>query len=88
MKTRSIQGGFFQIIILIIILLVLLGYFGINIEEIVASPVARANLHYFLELKSDLWTNYLQGPVMWLWNNIGKDILEILLQSIRTVVSK
>lgn len=69
MKNTS-QKGFLHIIIIVVIALIILGYFGMNIQEILAKPVVHDNLVYFWNLLKSLWTNVLAAPARWLWDHI------------------
>ena len=64
------QGGFIQLIIVLIIVLIVLGYFGFNIQQIIQSPSVSGNLGYAWGLATGLWNNYLVVPVTFVWNKI------------------
>ncbi|MFA6445994.1 MAG: hypothetical protein WCW14_01960 [Candidatus Paceibacterota bacterium] len=66
----SSQGGFLKIIILIIVAILVLSYFGFNIQSIVESPTTQTNLAYVKSLVVGLWNNVLKTPVMYLYNEI------------------
>ena len=72
------QGGFIQLIIILIIVLIVLGYFGFNIQQIIQSPSVSGNLNYVWGLAVNLWSNYLIVPVTFVWLNtpIEKSVLE------------
>ncbi len=69
--------GFVRLIILIIIGLILLGYFRINVRDILASPIVKENLAYAWDLAKELWNNWLHVPVMWVWDHILKFLWEL-----------
>ena len=69
MKNRQ-QGGFIQLIIVLIIVLIVLGYFGFNVQQIIQSPSVSGNLGYAWGLAAGLWNNYLVVPVTFVWNKI------------------
>ena len=64
------QKGFIKLIILIVLGLILLGYFGFNIREIIEGETVQSNLGYFWDLIVRLWVDYLRGPAVWIWDNI------------------
>ncbi len=64
--------GFIKIILLIVIGLIVLGYLGINLKDVLASPVVKENLSYAWHLAQELWTNWLRTPFMWVWEHIVK----------------
>jgi len=74
--------GFLQLIVIIAIALIIIGYFGLNIKDILAKPVVHDNLVWFWNLLKDLWTNYLQGAVMWLWDHVGAYLWELIKKAL------
>jgi len=50
MKHKPTRQGLISTLILILVALVLLGYFKINVQTVVSSPIAQQNLHYAWEL--------------------------------------
>jgi len=67
MKTNR---GFVSLIILLVVILIILGYFGFNLREIVQSPKVSDNLNYVWNLVVSLWNHILVIPATWIWNNI------------------
>lgn len=74
--------GFIRLILLIIVGLVLLGYFGVNVREVLASPVVRDNLLYAWNLAKEIWGNYLAGPAMWVWEHVLRFFWELFLEGL------
>jgi hypothetical protein len=70
MRNSKQQGGFIQLIIVLIIVLIVLGYFGFNVQQIIQSPSVSSNLNYVWGLAVGLWNNYLIVPVTFVWNKI------------------
>lgn len=67
---RSKQTGFIKFVIILVIALVILGYFGFNIREIIQSPSVSGNLNYGWGLVTALWNKVLVVPVTFIWNKI------------------
>lgn len=67
---RTGQEGFIKAIVLIVILLIILGYFGYNVEEIINSPIVQKNLDYAWNFTKFVWTNYLETFFEFVWNKI------------------
>jgi len=67
--------GLIKLILIIIIGIIILSYFGFNIQSIVESPESQSNLGYIWGLVVTAWTNYLMQPVTYFWNNIFIDLL-------------
>lgn len=61
------QEGFVKWIIIIIIALVILGFFGFDIKKAVEAPATQSNLNFAEQLTLNIWHNYLQGPVSYIW---------------------
>lgn len=62
--------GFIKIVLLIVIALVVLGFFGYNLKDIINSPTVHDNLAYVWDLIVKLWNNILAEPALWLWDKI------------------
>ena len=60
--------GIIQTIIIIVIALLILSYFGYNLRSIATSPTAQDNFSYVGEVVSNVWNNWLETPVTYLWN--------------------
>ncbi|MFH1232524.1 MAG: hypothetical protein V1651_01510 [Patescibacteria group bacterium] len=74
------KKGFIKTIIIIVIMLIVLGYFGFNIEDIVNEPLVQKNLHAFWNFILKIWSNYLSVPIMWFWNTFIIGILWKFIQ--------
>ena len=70
LKSSKIQTdrGLIKMIAIIVIALIVLGYFGFNIREIINSPTVHDNLTYTQSLMLYVWDNFLKTPVMFFWN--------------------
>ena len=62
--------GLVKMIIVIVIILIVLGYFGFNIREIINSPTVSDNLSYTQQLMLSVWNNFLKIPLTYIWNEI------------------
>ena len=76
------QAGIIKMIVIIVIALIVLGYFGYNLREIINSPDVSENLSYSGGLLTKLWDNFLVAPATWIWDNIIIDIVWNGLQSL------
>lgn len=74
--------GFIQIILIIVIALIVLGYFSINIADVMASPVVKENLAYVWNLVKDVWGTYLSGPAAWVWEHIVRVLWDLFLEGV------
>ncbi len=63
-------GGFIKLILLIVIALVVLGFFGYDIRDILSAPKVHDNLTYVWGLVAKLWNNFLAEPIQWVWERI------------------
>jgi hypothetical protein len=61
------QSGFLKTIIIIVIALIILGYFGVNITNIINSPMVQTNLAWLWNGILWIWS-IISVPFIWLWN--------------------
>lgn len=64
---RKRSSGFIKAIIIIVIALIVLGYFGFNVAEIVKQPTVKGNLDFAYNGAKYVWSNYLSGPASTTW---------------------
>lgn len=69
------QGGFLKLIIIIVIGLIVLGYFGFDLQKIIDSPTVSKNLTYTKDLVVGAYQKYLAKPIEYLWNKIFLNLL-------------
>lgn len=62
--------GFIKMILLIVVALIVLGFFGYNLRDIVNKPVVHDNLAYVWGIVVYLWNSFIVAPVMWLWDKV------------------
>ena len=62
------KGGLIRLLILIFIALIVLGYYGVSVRNVVQSPTSQDNLSYVWTGATSVWDNYLQVPATYLWN--------------------
>lgn len=79
------NGGFIKLIVLLVIVLILLGYFGFNVENILNSPLVKGNLTYVWNLTVAFWNNYLSVPFTFIWDKI---IVEIVWNNLVSIINK
>ncbi len=61
-------------VIIIILILIVLGYFGININNVIHSQPVQANLSWLWNILVTIWS-WISGPVMWIWNTLIVGVL-------------
>ena len=71
-KKYKKEGGLsiISIVILIVIAIFVLSYFGISIQSNVEAPQTQSNLSYVWGGVVNVWNTYLEGPILYFWNNI------------------
>ena len=69
------KRGLIKTIIIIVIALIVLGYFGFNIEDIIKSPNVQSNLNASWDFVQKIWNNYLAGPVIYVWDKFFVGVL-------------
>ncbi len=75
MSKLDTNRGIIKTIFIIIIGVVILSYFGFNIREIVENPTTQNNLSYVLNAAVNIWKNYLEVSIMYIWQNIFIDLI-------------
>lgn len=55
MKKINSNRGLVKAILLIVVALVILGYFGYNLRDIIASPTVRDNFSYVWDIVVNIW---------------------------------
>lgn len=83
MKNNN-HTGFVQLIVMLVIVLIVLGYFGFNIEKILKSPMVSGNLSYVWNLAVTFWNNFLVGPATFVWDKI---IVELIWNNLTKLFS-
>ena len=73
--------GLIKAIILIVIALIVLGYFGFNVTDIINGPTVQANLHSAWDFVVNVWQNYLSVPFTWFWDKFVVGVLWKIIQS-------
>ncbi len=83
-KTKfSDDRGLVKMIIVIVVALLVLSYFGFNLRNIASSPTAQDNFSYVWGIVTNIWTNYLAKPAMYVWEIIMKYILNPILHNVQ-----
>lgn len=62
--------GFITTIVLIVIALIVLGFFGYNIRNIINQPTVQDNLNYVWDFVKDIWNRFLVGPATFIWDKL------------------
>jgi Flp pilus assembly pilin Flp len=75
------KKGLIGVIIVIIIALIILGYFGFNIKDILNSSTVQANLNTAWSFVMKIWNNYLAAPCLYIWDKFFVGILWKLFQN-------
>lgn len=76
MKNLIKKGGIsiLGIIILAVIAILVLSYFNISIKTVVNSSAGQDNISYIDGTSKSLWTDYLEKPALYLWNDVWVNI--------------
>lgn len=88
-KLKNNQAGFLKLIIIVVVLIIILSVLKIDLRSLIASELFQSNLKLAGELigviitfLKEFWVNYLQEPIIWLWESYGKGIFDWLISSI------
>ncbi|OHA17628.1 MAG: hypothetical protein A2664_03335 [Candidatus Taylorbacteria bacterium RIFCSPHIGHO2_01_FULL_46_22b] len=69
------QRGIIQLVILILIAIILVSYFGIDLQNAFTTPLLKKNLWFTWELIKDGFINYVYNPLMHLIQRDGGNSL-------------
>lgn len=83
MKKRN--RGFIKLIVVLAAALIILGYFGFDVREILNSPKVSSNLHYAWGLITTFWSKFIAGPAAFVWNDI---IIGLIWNTLVSVLRK
>ena len=72
-------------IIIFIILILVLSYFGVNIQSVVNSPTGQSNVSYVWSGVTYVWNNYLSVPFNYLWRTVGTTLWNAFTQGIQNI---
>lgn len=81
---RTQNRGLIKAIIIIIIALIILGYFGFDVRDIINGPTVQSNLHSAWDFVVMIWDKFLSVPLTYIWDKI---IIGILWKVIESAVS-
>lgn len=62
-------------IIIAVIAILVLSFFGYDLQTIIEAPVTQRNINYTTQGVGFVWTEYLSQPITYFWNNIFLGIL-------------
>jgi len=74
------KKGLIKMIVVIVIALIILGYFGFNIKDIIESDSVQTNLQYVWGFVKTFWNNYLAAPIIFVWDKFVVGVLWHLIQ--------
>lgn len=66
---HTYEKGLIKTVLIIVVALIVLGYFGFNIEDIINTPTVQANLNSTWAFVVNIWNTYLAGPFVYIWDH-------------------
>ena len=69
------KGFIIKFVLVLIALILILSFFGIDLQSVVESPQSQKNITYIVGLGKIVWDNYLSKPILYFWQNIFIDLL-------------
>jgi len=85
MKTDQ---GFIKWIIIVLIAIIVLGYYGFDIRKAIEAPATQNNLTYVQQVVSNVWHNYLEKPVKYLWGIFIKYTWDLIFNRVKSDAQK
>ena len=74
-KTNN-SGGFVKLLLIIVVVVIILGYYRVDIRNIIESDLVQRNLNYLWDLAKEAW-NWLYAKIAALADNFGSDTPEL-----------
>ena len=68
---HNTKGGFVKAVIFVLVALIVLGYFGYNIADIINKPVVQGNLEWAWNLTKNVWNGFIEKPAIFVWNQVA-----------------
>lgn len=69
------KTGLIRTIILIVIAIIVISFFGFDLQGIIEAPQTQKNLSYVWGFVVMVWDNYLSVPALYFWHNIFLNII-------------
>ena len=84
MKTVKVKGnrGLIKAVFVILVALIVLGYFGYKLEDIMGKDAVKNNLQYAWDLVVTVWNKFLLKPATFVWDKIAVDLIWNNLQKL------
>jgi len=64
------QQGLIKFALIVIVIIIVLGYFGLNLREIMATPTVQDNLSFAWQTIVTIWNDWLKEPATWFWQHV------------------
>ncbi|MSR71340.1 MAG: hypothetical protein EXS50_01525 [Candidatus Taylorbacteria bacterium] len=85
MYTINKKQGLVKMIIVIVIALLILSYYGFDLEQLVKNPTTQKNFNYLEKTVLYIWQNVLKTPIMYVWNIFVDLIWQPALQNLTNI---
>lgn len=72
MKVNS-QRGIVKTILIVLIGIIILSYFGINLQQVTQSDLLKKNLAFTWGIVTTTWTNYVYEPIIGIFHKGSSD---------------
>ena len=77
--------GLIRELLLLFLALIIFGYYGISVREVVQSPTSQDNISYVSTGATSVWDNYLKLPASYLWNIYVDDIWSAAIHNLEAM---
>ncbi len=78
------QQGLIRTIVLVVVAILVLSYFGIDLQKAVESQQSQKNIGYVKAVVITVWERYLKGPAEFLWNVFVNLIWQPVIHNLET----
>jgi hypothetical protein len=79
------QKGLIKLLVLIVIAIIILGYFRVDLRQVIESEMVQRNFHYVWDNIVSLWQQYLATPASYVWDKV---IIGLIWNNFRLFVER
>lgn len=75
---KNNNEGIIKLIVLAVVAILILSYFRVDLRSVVQNETFQKNIFYLENGIKNVWNNFIDGPVAFLWNLITRASIFVL----------
>lgn len=75
------EQGFIKTIVIIVVALIILGYLGIDIKQVIDSPTTQHNFSYVTQVILYVWNHFLKDITFYVWEHLILPVVHTVTES-------